>query len=150
MASTRKSKSQSKADPVLFDITGNGRGMVWVTGEHLIFRLHQGGCVEYDRPHRYERRFVRRQYKIGPEEIQEIIQLVERPEFVELAVHYPPLPRLPACYAVTDIAIEYKTQNYNKRITISDYQLEASSYPRALADLLQKVNKIHLRNREKQ
>jgi len=146
MASTRKSKLQSKTDPVLFDITGNGKGAVSVPGKHLIFRLHQGGRVEYDRPHRYERRFVRREYKISPEEVQEIIELVERPEFLELAEHYPSLPRGRRCYAVTNIAIKYKSQNYNRRITISDYQGGASSYPRGLSDLLQKIFQIHIKN----
>lgn len=147
MALTPKSESPSKADPVLFDITGNGKGAVSVTGEHLIFRLHQGGRVEHDIPHHDECRFERREYQISPEEIQEIIQLVEKPEFLELAEHYPPLPGPRECYAFTDIAIEYKSQAYNKRIAISDYQLGESSYPRSLEDLLQKVFQIHIRNR---
>jgi len=151
MDSTRETESLSNLDPVILDITGDSKGAVSALGEHLVFRLHQGGCVEYDSPHPEKREFVRHEYKISPEEIQELMQLVENPEFLGLAEHYSPLPGLKECYAVTDIAIEYKKQSSKKRITISDYEPghpEAESlYPVRLRDMLQKVFQIHIRNR---
>lgn len=151
MGSTLKPKSLSKTDPVILDIVGNSRGMVSIQGEHLIFRLHKSGHVEYDREHHDQYNPVRREHEISPEEIQEIMRLVERSEFLELAEHYPPTPGVKECYAVTDITIEYKNQSHNKRITISDYEPSYPEtdplYPVGLTDLLHKVFQIHIRNR---
>ena len=150
MTSTRKSKSLRKAAPVLFAITGNGKGAVSVAGKRVIFRLHHDGRVEYDRPHRFERRFRRRQYQIGAGEIQEIMELAERQEFLTLAEHYPHRSGMRRCYAVTDLVIEYKNESLKKRIRISDYQGGRAAYPTALSEMLGKVFEIHRKNCAKQ
>jgi hypothetical protein len=145
----------AKSDEVVLEVITNASGMVYPKeGDILNFRLYESGRFEYDDypnqdPPRVTTRNVvitKKEAKLNTDEVKELINLAEQPDFLAAKENYPRLrPHVDDQW--TTIII-FTHQGQRKRISAVDfwdmlhYPEDKAKYPTSMAKLLEKVREL--------
>jgi hypothetical protein len=133
-------EGSANEDRVLLEVTLQGRGMVWPNRmTRVFFRLYNSGKLEYDA--RTKTKVERRKSRLNRQQVNELIGLAERRDFLEARKKYPALQDLRDATLIT--RINYTHENISKQILITNYEpdhLRATDYyPASLRRLLQRI-----------
>ena len=154
---TKSNKSSSPADydQQILQVITEARGSVYPKeGDILQMRLFESGRFEYDdfpdyNPPKFTSRNVsvtRKEAKLSPEDVKELISLAEQPDFLSAKEYYPTLHQHTDTSWITKINFTYKDKE--KRIVAINfwdtqyYKEDKSKYPPSMVELLERVEEL--------
>lgn len=153
----KSNKQATKTEQVILEITRKGAGMIFPTIKQVYFRLYENGHLELEVPPKFDPEAERprfelskREYKLNAKEVNEIISLAEKPDFLTAAEDYPALEHEVDAAMVTTMF--YSSHGHKKKIVITNYRPNhpkaSSYYPVSLRELLRRVVELRPKTKE--
>lgn len=135
-----------QTDPVILEVTQKGIGLISPNLKQLFFRLHTSGMLEFELAPDLDTdppdfTPIRKQSRLSPEKVNEVVQLITNSEFLKTPNEYSPLIKWDDAAMILVITCTYP--GLKKQIQIINYCPEhiqgQKHYPVVLKNLLEKV-----------
>jgi len=143
-------------NPVIMEITTHGYGMVYPRAEILTLRVYQNGRIEYDayppqggESFNIRYWFPRRHSKLSSDDVNELVRLVEQPDFLAAQERYEgSYPHIDDTWETT---IRFNYRGGTKQIVAINFwditysPDDAVKYPPSMITLLKKVSALRVK-----